>query len=117
MSTKEEKNENSDSKGSDRSDLDWVHNKLEWTDFLKTLNKSKKQIAWRTCKEEDASRIVFVIIGQFVELFHQDAVFFKNKFALELKPGDAASTGFLLSKLDFYKNTLQKEGFAYTTLV
>ena len=117
MSTKEEKNESSDSKRGNRFNLSWAHNKLEWTDFLKTLNKSKKQIAWRTCKEEDASRIVFVIIGQFVELFHQDAVFFKNKFLLELKSGDVASTGFLLEKLDFYKNALQKEGFAYTTLV
>ena len=53
---------------------------MPWEDFLDSIDGHWKKTTWRDRKREDAIRIVFVVIGNFVHLYHNDALLCYCKF-------------------------------------
>ena len=90
--------------------IKWDHLSVPWDDFLDSIEGSQKKNEWRDCKKEDAGRIVFVTIGRFVHLYHNDAMLCFCKFGFELMAGTEALTGFPITDLQRWKEKLISEG-------
>lgn len=88
----------------------WEHTELEWNAFLETITGSEKKTIWRDKKKENKSRVVFVVVGNFVELFHNDAIFFKNEYGFCVMGENMAHTGFKLNDLEEWKTKLTTDG-------
>ena len=55
---------------------------------------------WRDRKKEKKVRVVLVVVGKLVEVFHNDAILFKNEYGFCVMGGNMAHTGFKLSELE-----------------
>lgn len=92
------------------------HNELEWDAFLESISGSEKKTMWRDRKKEKKVRVVFVVVGKFVEVFHNDAILFKNEYGFCVMGGNMAHTGFKLSELEEWKTKLTTDGYEFCVI-
>ncbi|OUV30589.1 MAG: hypothetical protein CBC48_10515 [bacterium TMED88] len=97
---------------------EWDHLAKPWDDFLDSIDGHWKKMTWRDRKREDAIRIVFVVIGNFVHLYHNDALLCYCKFKeLDLAGGTTeALTAFPINQLDYWRQRLLDDGHTVITI-
>lgn len=71
---------------------------------------------WFRLKKEARERVVLVKIGSFYEVFHQDAILFRDKFGFPLMPSTHAHTGFPQKSLDKFTAGMDVKNIAYTII-
>ena len=91
-------------------------NDSEWDAFLESISGSDKKNLWRDKKKEDKSRVVFVKIGKFVQVFHNDATLFKSRYGFCTMGGDMVHTGFVAEDLDKWKSQLDDDNYNYCVI-
>ena len=89
---------------------------LEWDAFLENISGSDKKNLWKDKKKENKSRVVFVLIGKFVQLFHNDATLFKSRYGFCTMGGDMVHTGFVSTELEKWKLKLQEDGYTFCVI-
>lgn len=89
---------------------------LEWDAFLENISGSVKKNLWRDKKKENKSRVVFVVIGKFVQVFHNDATLFRSRYGFCTMGGNMVHTGFVLDQLDKWKTKLQNDEYSYCVI-
>lgn len=71
---------------------------------------------WFRLKKESSDRVVLVKIGSFYEVFHQDAIIFRDKFEFPLMSSTYAHTGFPQKSLDKFTVGMDVKNIPYTIL-
>jgi len=89
---------------------------LTWDAFLESISGSDKKNLWRDKKKENKSRVVFVVIGKFVNVFHNDATLFRSRYGFCTMGGDMVHTGFVLDELDKWKTKLDNDQYTYCVI-
>lgn len=71
---------------------------------------------WFRLKKEALDRVVLVKIGAFYEVFHHDAILFRDTFAFPLMNSTHANTGFPENSLDKFLGNMDAKGIQYTII-
>lgn len=82
-----------------------------WTNVL---SPSWYEEEWFRFKAEDKMRVVLVKIGAFYEVFHHDAILFRDTFGFPLMPSTRAHTGFPQKSLEEFTKGMEVKGIKYT---
>jgi hypothetical protein len=69
---------------------------------------------WFRLKEETRDRVVLVKIGAFYEVFHHDAILFRDTFGFPLMHSTRAHTGFPQKSLEEFTKGMDVKGIEYT---
>lgn len=69
---------------------------------------------WFRLKKEARERVVLVKIGSFYEVFHQDAILFRDKFGFPLMNSTHAHTGFPQKSFEEFTKGMDVKSITYT---
>lgn len=93
-----------------------LHNHNNWFELYMNLNSvekvmQKKLKKWHAKKQQFPGTIVFMKVGDFFEVFNEDADIFHKEFGFLYMKGGIAWTGFPRKRLIHYVKQLEDKGY------